>query len=84
MAEEPVGFRIVGAIRDISIIARGRGVRVAWYLRERYRGRRWRKMKGVAYVEEDNGYIGDAEVHWYEAHGVGRVEWKIKERLWDW
>jgi len=84
VAEEPERFRIVGAIRDISIIARGRGVRVAWYLRMRYRGQRWRKMKGIACIEEDNGYIGDAEIHWYEAHGIGRVGWKVKERLAEW
>jgi len=38
-------------------------------------------MKGVARVEDENGWIGDAEIHWFEAHGVGRVRWKIKRRF---
>ena len=44
-------------------------------------GQNWRKMKGVARVEDDYCYIGDAEIHWYEAHGIGKVRWKIKRRL---
>lgn len=38
-------------------------------------------MKGVARVEKDDGWIGHAEVHWYEAHGLGKVQWKIKRKL---
>jgi hypothetical protein len=38
-------------------------------------------LKGVARVERDDGWIGNAEVHWFEAHGVGRVRWKIKRKL---
>ena len=41
----------------------------------------WRKMKGIARIEDEAGWVGDAEVHWFEAHGVGRVRWKIKRRL---
>jgi len=38
-------------------------------------------MKGVARVEKDDGWIGYAEVHWFEAHGIGKVQWKIKRKL---
>ncbi|CAA9371808.1 MAG: hypothetical protein AVDCRST_MAG64-32 [uncultured Phycisphaerae bacterium] len=38
-------------------------------------------MKGVARIEDEHGWIGDAEIHWFEAHGVGRVQWKVKHKL---
>ncbi len=38
-------------------------------------------MKGIAQVEQDNGWIGNAEIHWFEAHGIGKVQWKIKRKL---
>jgi len=47
-------------------------------LRERFGAGRWRKMKGIATVELDGGRICTGEVHWYEAHGVGRVMFKLK------
>ena len=78
MAEQPDDFRILGPIRDIDVIARGRKVRIRRFLRETYGSRNWRKMKGVARIEDEYGTIGDAEIHWFEAHGVGRVRWKIK------
>ena len=81
MAEIPRDFRFLGGLRNVQIIARGRGVRVREFLKEQYGGRRWRKMKGVARVETNDGYIGDAEIHWYEAHGVGAVGWKVKRPL---
>jgi hypothetical protein len=74
----PLDFEIIGPIRDAEIIAVGRGVRETKRLRGRYGGRRWRKMKGFALVREKNGVIHDAELHWYESHGVGKVQWKIK------
>jgi len=77
----PTGFKILGSISQIEVIASGRGVRVADDLRDRYGGSRWRKMKGVARIEDDYGWIGNAEIHWFEAHGVGRVCWKIKRKL---
>ena len=78
---QPGGFKVVGSISRIAAIAAGRGLRIRPILEKKYGGKNWRKMKGYAFVEEDNGYIGDAEIHWYEAHGVGRVDWKIKKRL---
>lgn len=79
MAEEPVGFEIIGPVREKEVIAAGRGVKARKVLRRKYGGRRWRKMKGVATVREHTGEMYEAEIHWYEAHGVGRCGWKIKK-----
>ena len=78
---EPERFRLLSSIENVEVIAEGRGVRIRNYLRRVYGGRRWRKMKGIARVEMHDGWTGIAEVHWYEAHGVGKVDWKIKTRL---
>jgi hypothetical protein len=81
MPEPPSRFRILGALNNVQVIAEGRGVKIRKFLCERYGGSHWRKMKGVARVEKDDGWIGDAEIHWFEVHGVGRVCWKIKRKL---
>jgi hypothetical protein len=75
-----VDFRIVGEIRDVEIIAVGRGIRELATLRKRYGSGRWRKLKGIARVEF-HGERRAAEVHWYEAHGIGRVLMKVKRFL---
>jgi hypothetical protein len=69
---------VVGEIGDVETIATGRGIRDLTRLRKRYGPARWRKRKGVAVVRLPGGRIRRAEVHWYEAHGVGRVRMKIK------
>lgn len=74
-------FEIVGAVTEVETIASGRGIKTLARLRKRYGGRRWRKLKGVATVRLASGRIRRAEVHWYEAHGVGRKGWKIKRFL---
>ena len=74
-------FRILGELRDIEAIAAGRGVRERARLRKLHGGTRWRKLKGIAMVELPDGSTARAEVHWYEAHGIGRVEMKIKRLL---
>lgn len=74
-------FRVVGDIEDAERIAVGRSVRERLRLRKSYGGARWRKLKGVATVELPDGEVLRAEVHWYEAHGVGRREMKIKRFL---
>jgi hypothetical protein len=74
-------FEIVGEITDVETIAVARGIRTLKALRKRHGGRRWRKLKGNARVRLANGSIRDAEVHWYECHGVGRTGWKIKRFL---
>ena len=71
-------FEIVGDITGIKTIAAGTGVRDRARLRKQYGGARWRKLKGVAKVRLLNGRIRLAEIHWYEAHGVGRKEFKLK------
>jgi len=71
-------FEIVGEITEVNVVAAGRGIRRLKFLRKRFGGRHWRKLKGMATVRLDNGSVRQAEVHWYEAHGVGRRAWKIK------
>jgi len=72
-----VDFELLGEIRNIERVARGRGLRVRRFLRQRYGGRRWRKLKGIATVRLVDGTIREAEIHWYEAHGIGRQGFKI-------
>jgi hypothetical protein len=76
-------FELVGEIRDIQPIAVGRGVRGLARLRRRYGKGRWRKLKGIARVRLIDRTIHTAEIHWYEAHGIGRKELKIKFPLMD-
>lgn len=71
-------FEIVGEITGVEIIAIGRGIRDRARLKKQYGTGRWRKLKGTAQVRLFNGTIRLAEVHWYEAHGIGRKEFKLK------
>ena len=72
---------IVGPITDIETIAAGPAVRQISRLRGQYGRGRWRKLKGVATVRIASGALRRAEIHWYEAHGIGRVRHKIKRFL---
>jgi len=74
-------FTIVGTISDIETIATGKSIRERRRLRKLYGGRRWRKLKGTATIELTDGTICQAEIHWYEAHGIGSKEFKIKRIL---
>jgi len=76
-------FEVIGKITDIETIATGRSIRDIARLRKRYRRGRWRKMKGLARVCLEDGTIHIAEIHWYEAHVIGRKEFKIKFPLID-
>ncbi|HEY3026640.1 MAG TPA: hypothetical protein VGJ55_10865 [Pyrinomonadaceae bacterium] len=71
-------FEIIGEITRVEAIAIGTGVRNRARLRKQYGGGRWRKLKGLANVRLPNGRIRLAEVHWYEAHGIGKREFKLK------
>lgn len=71
-------FKLVSQIRDIEMIAVGRDIRELALLNRRYGKGNWRKLKGVAEVELNDGTIQTAEVHWYEAHGIGKRKMKIK------
>ena len=76
-------FELLGPINEIQPIAIGRGVRERARLRRRYGTGRWRKLKGITRVRLIDGTIHTAEVHWYEAHGIGRKELKLKFPLLD-
>ena len=75
------GFKMLGPVRDVETIAAGEGVRVRQHLRRTYGRGRWRKMKGYATLRLNNGMVVEAEVHWFEAHGIGRKDFKIKRLL---
>lgn len=74
-------FEVVGPIRGIEVIASGTSVRVRSYLRKAYGRGRWRKLKGTATVRLPNGARREVELHWYEAHGIGKRDLKIKRYL---
>ena len=74
-------FEIIGRIRSSETIARGHGIRELARLRRTYGSGQWRKCKGEADVRLPDGVKMLAEVHWYEAHGRGRFELKIKRYL---
>jgi len=74
-------FDVLGPIRAVETIARGPGVKVLSYLRKAYGRGRWRKLKGIASVLLPNGVRCEVELHWYEAHGIGKRDLKIKEYL---
>jgi len=71
------GFEISGKIRHAETFASGRGIRELARLRRTYGLGNWRKRKGFATVRLTNGDIREAEVHWYEANGIGSKEYKI-------
>jgi hypothetical protein len=75
-------WRIVGELQSVETIAQGRGIRELRRLKKIYGGKNWRKRTGVGHIAFGaTGKVIPAEIHWYEAHGVGRVEWKIKRLL---
>jgi len=71
-------FRIISPFKAVQTIAIGKGIREIERLRSLYGEQSWRKRKGFAFIEFPDGTIRYAELHWYEAHGVGRIEVKIK------
>ncbi|MFW6163470.1 MAG: hypothetical protein ACODAJ_11930 [Planctomycetota bacterium] len=78
-----MSVEIIGRIRRPETISVGSSIREVARLRKAYGAGRWRKRKGVATVRLPDGAICEAEVHWYEAHGIGRKELKIKRILSD-
>jgi len=76
-----VYFEIIGEIEGIETIAIGGMIRDIMRISRQYGHGRWRKLKGVAKVRLENGRICKAELHWYEAHGIGRKKIKIKKIL---
>lgn len=74
-------FEIIGDITNAETFAVGSSIRELGRLRKFYGRGRWRKRKGLARVRLADGTIRQAEVHWYEAHGIGRKEFKIKRYI---
>jgi hypothetical protein len=74
-------FQVIGDITHVETFATGSSIRELARLRKFYGRGRWRKRKGIARVRLDSGEIRLAEVHWYEAHGIGRKEFKIKRYI---
>lgn len=74
-------FQIIGLIDVVETIAQGNSIREIAMLRQRYGLGKWRKKKGIATVRLSDGSTARAEIHWYEAHGIGKVKLKIKEWL---
>jgi hypothetical protein len=74
-------FEIVGEIADVEVIAVGPSIRQLAILQAQHGIGKWRKLKGIAWVRVEDGRIHRAEVHWYEAHGIGRRRLKIKRVL---
>ena len=74
-------FEIVGKIADVETIARNKGIRELKRLQKHYGDGKWRKRKGIAQVRLQDGEIVTAELHWYEATGIGKREFKIKRFL---
>ncbi|AJF06500.1 hypothetical protein [Geoalkalibacter subterraneus] len=74
-------FEIIGAIKNSKTIAIGSKIRELPRLKKAYGPGRWRKRKGIAQIRLVDGSIVSAEIHWYEASGIGRKEFKIKRYL---
>ncbi|MCD6570512.1 MAG: hypothetical protein J7L53_07395 [Deltaproteobacteria bacterium] len=74
-------FEIIGEINKVETIAVGGKIRDIMRLIKQYGPGRWRKLKGVAKIRLQSGQICNAEIHWYEVHGIGRKKLKIKQIL---
>ncbi len=72
-------FELISNIENIETIAIGSAIRDVARLRKMYGKGRWRKMKGVGRVRLPDGFEFEAELHWYEAHGIGKREMKVKQ-----
>ena len=74
-------FEIINEIENVETIAVGGKIRDIMRVRKQYGVGRWRKMKGVANVRLQSGVIRKAELHWYEAHGIGRKKMKKYNKI---
>lgn len=74
-------FELVSEIRNVEVIASGHGIRVLSRLTRQFGVGRWRKLKGAATIRLETGEVVEAELHWYEAHGIGKRQLKIKRFL---
>ena len=76
-----MNFEVIGKITDVETIAIGNSIRILPVLRKRFGKGRWRKLKGVAQVQLRDGTMRLAEIHWFEAHGIGKKFMRIKRYL---
>ena len=76
-----MNFEIVGEIREVETIAVDASIRDLARLKKVYGPGRWRKLKGIAPVRLQSGRVRLAELHWYEAHGIGKKDMKRKRYL---
>lgn len=74
-------FEVLGKVREVETIASGTSVQNRKHLSRAYGTGRWKKKKGIAHVRLGDGAIRLAEIHWYEAHGIGQRDHKIKRYL---
>lgn len=72
---------IIGDISNIETFAKGTGIHIRQYLNREYGRGFWRKRKGIALIRDDYGSARVAEIHWFEAHGIGRRDFKRKRWL---
>jgi hypothetical protein len=76
-----MNFEIIGEIQEVETIAVGKSIRDLARLKKVYGPGRWRKLKGIARVRLQSGRVRLVELHWYEAHGIGKKDMKRKRRL---
>lgn len=74
-------FELLGPLRNVATFAVGTAIRDLPRLRRMYGRGRWRKRKAIAAVRLADGTVVEAELHWYEASGIGRRELRIKRIL---
>jgi hypothetical protein len=75
------GFSLRGKITEIETIAVGKAIRDLGAITKKWGKGKWRKLKGRALIELPSGKVVQAELHWYEAHGIGRQDMKLKRVL---
>lgn len=76
-----MSFEIISEIQEIETITEGSGIRELHRLRKTYGSGNWKKLKGIAHIRLTSGRVRLAEIHWYEAHGIGKMEIKRKRYL---
>jgi len=76
-----MNFDIIDEIKEIETIAQGPGIRDLTRLKKSYGLGNWKKMKGIAHIRLSSGKVRLTELHWYEAHGIGKKEIKRKRYL---
>lgn len=74
-------FTILGQLSDIETLAVGTGIRDRQRLERIYGKGRWKKKKGIGDIKLEAGETVKAEIHWYEAHGIGKIEHKVKRLI---